>query len=117
MRYFVSLLLLVVTACGVLPEKREAPENSFDPQGIEARLSGKRLVASDGTSYGLNEDGSVVGPNAKGRWSVTNGEFCRTLPDEVGEVTSWETVKFEGKEVSFLGPDGAISTFAIKRGK
>ncbi|MGX9357153.1 hypothetical protein ACS3SW_18870 [Roseobacteraceae bacterium S113] len=136
MHWSATILVVVgLSGCGMLPAMKDDPNNSFDPQGVESRLSGKKLVSSDGTEFGLNKDGTFVGPNTRGRWNVSNGEFCRTIPTEVmpepavddgaddtpavpviRQITTCDTPKFDGREVSFLGPDGSISTFEIQRG-
>lgn len=78
-------------------------------------LSGRTIV-NDERRVTLNADGTLVGPDLSGTWSVKDGQFCRVLetgPENYG-ADECQKVIADGAEITFYSPTGRTAVYRLE---
>lgn len=107
-----GLVLAVVALTGCTAQELGLAPASDDPMYLA--LAGKTLTLTDQPEIQvtLGADGKVSG-FAEGRWSVTDGAYCRRLTAPPGMIgAECPVTEIRGDEVTFISSTGT-STWKI----
>jgi hypothetical protein len=78
-------------------------------------LSGRTIVNEERRVI-LNADGTLVGPDLSGTWSVEDGQFCRVLdtgPENYGEDECQKVIT-DGSQITFYSPTGRTAVYRLE---